>query len=92
MTFTSLVPTATAAAGSFVYRCSGTKGGIKKSIKVKIQGTECYDVSLSMELGKLVLNRRNPDLHPAKHVYIIFEVFYANFMSVSVTIGEWCCG
>ncbi|XP_078489570.1 uncharacterized protein C11orf42-like [Ciona intestinalis] len=72
----------------FVYRISGMKDGVKKAIKIKISGSECYDVSLSMELGKLVLDKRLPSLDGVKKLFVIFEVFYAQSVSVSVTIGE----
>jgi len=64
------------------------KHGIKKAIKVKIYGTECYDVSISMELGKLILDKRLPELVDVKKIYVIYEVFYAQSVSVSVTIGK----
>lgn len=72
----------------FVFRISGMKHGVKKAIKVKISGTECYDVSISMELGKLILDKRLPELTDVKKIYVIYEVFYAQSVSVSVTIGE----
>ena len=72
----------------FVYRISGMKHGVKKAIKVKVYGTECYDVSISMELGKLILDKRLPELVDVKKIYVIYEVFYAQSVSVSVTIGE----
>ncbi|XP_039274277.2 uncharacterized protein C11orf42-like [Styela clava] len=72
----------------FVYRISGMKNGVKKAVKIKINGTECFDVSLSMELGKLVLDKRLEELDAVKKIFIIFEVFFANSVSVSVTIGE----
>lgn len=71
----------------YVYRVSGMKNGVKKSIKIKINGTECFDVSISMELGKLILDNRLPELQDVKKIYVIYEVFYAQSLSVSVTIG-----
>ena len=71
---------------------SGMKHGVKKSIKIKINGTECFDVCLSMELGKLVLDKRLPELVDVKKIYVIYEVFYAQMVSVSVTIGEIITG
>jgi len=72
----------------FVYRISGMRDGVKKAVKIKVNGTECYDVSLSMELGRLVLDKRLPELNDVKKLYVIFEVFYAQSISVSVTIGK----
>lgn len=64
------------------------KNGVKKAIKIKINRTECFDVSLSLELGKLVLDKRLPELQDVKKVFIIFEVFYAQSISISVTLGK----
>lgn len=65
------------------------RNGVKKAVKIKINGTECYDVSLSLELGKLMLDKRLPELkHNVKKIFIIFEVFYAKSITVSVTIGK----
>lgn len=72
----------------FVYRISGVKNGVKKAVKIKINETECFDVSLSMELGKLVLDKSLPELEGVKKLFIIFEVYYASSVSVSVTIGD----
>lgn len=56
-------------------------------IKIQIFGAECFDVSLSVELGKLALNKQIPDLNTVKKIFIIYAVFYASSLSVSVTIG-----
>ena len=71
----------------YVYKTSGMKNGVKKSIKIKINGTDCYDVSLTMELGKLILDKTLPELNDVKKIFVIYEVYYAQSMSVSVTIG-----
>ena len=64
------------------------KNGIKKVIKIKVNGTECFDISLSVELGKLLLNRDLPQLQSVKKIFIIYAVFYASSISVSVMIGK----
>ena len=64
------------------------KNGVKKAVKIKISGTECFDVSISMELGKLVLDKRLPALADVKKLFVIYEMFYAQSVSVSVTIGK----
>ena len=72
----------------YVYSVSDIKHGIKKSIKIKLDGVESYDVSLLLDSGAVQLDNSKPELKKTKKVYVIFEVFYARSASVSVTIGN----
>jgi hypothetical protein len=73
---------------SYVYKVVGQKGGVKKSVKVKVEGTKCFDVCLSMQLGQLMVDTTLQQMKDVKKIYIIYQVFYANHISINVTIGE----
>ena len=59
----------------------------KKEIKVEIAGAACEHVKLEIPPGTK-MNTRKPDLKDVKNVYVVYEVFYAESVVVSVSIGE----
>ena len=71
-----------------MYKVVGQKNGVKKSVKAKITGTRCFDVCLSMQLGQLVMDTSLDEMRDVNKFYIIYQVFYANHISINVTIGK----
>lgn len=73
----------------FVYRVSNKKDCIKKGIKVRLTGLKCYDVQMTMNVGDLRLDfEKFPHLKGVQKLFVIYQTFYTETMSVSVTIGE----
>ena len=75
----------------YYYRVSNMKGNLKKGIKVRIQGCKAYDVTMRFKVGELRLDyEKHPRLRDEniQKIFIVYQTFYSEKISVSVTIGE----
>lgn len=67
---------------------SNVLNGQRKGVKITLENCKAYEVAASVRKGDLELNMEIQQFQDTDRIYIIHEIFYADSVKVSITIGE----